>query len=99
MKKIMFYTRQRINNKIQAVPVQGYTDGRYHYYKDKFGRWFAIVPEVGLSPSGCCVYTRKLAQAIIHEHAPKIAEFMRTRGAEESAYFAKLIDEAKQNIV
>ena len=47
MKKIEFYTRIG-NNKNGVELVNGYTDGKYNYYK-KYNTWYAIVPNCGLS--------------------------------------------------
>ena len=98
MKKTTFYTRMHFNHKVQAVQVDGYTDGTFNYYRNKFGQWHAIIPGIGLSVSGAMVYTRKAAQVIAHEGAVRIAEFMQAHGEAEAVRFAKMIDEA-QNII
>lgn len=50
MEKAFFYSMIRKDNKTQAAPHNGYTDGSYYYYKSDRGRtWYAIHPENGLS--------------------------------------------------
>ena len=47
MKKKGFYSIHKIDNSIKAIWHEGYTDGRYYYYKDNV--WRAIHPETGLA--------------------------------------------------
>lgn len=51
MKKTTFYSLcggSAYGGGIKRVPHNGYTDGTYNYYKNG-SRWYAIVPENGIS--------------------------------------------------
>ena len=50
MKKHTFYSLFHGNNeKPIAKKWDGYTDGTYNYYKNEFGKWYAIEPTTGMS--------------------------------------------------
>ena len=50
MKRISFYSLHRPDGlPLQAVMHDGYTDGKFNYYRNAAGVWFAISPETGLS--------------------------------------------------
>lgn len=50
MTKTKFYTLENKNGRPTATLKNGYTDGRYnYYYNNVFRRWYAIMPNVGLS--------------------------------------------------
>ena len=61
MKKTVFYSMVRENGANIAKRQDGYTDGKFFYYKNKYGTWHAIHPENGLSV--CTDTTRKAAAA------------------------------------
>ena len=48
MKKCVFYSLVQSSNKLIAQQWQGWTDGKYNYYKNG-GMWFCIEPNCGLS--------------------------------------------------
>lgn len=50
MKKYTFYSLVLGNNKKPvAKKWDGFTDGKYNYYKNEYNKWFAIEPTTGLS--------------------------------------------------
>ena len=69
MKKTVFYSMVRENDKNIAKLQEGYTDGTYNYYK-KDTMWYVIHPENGLSI--CTNHTRKAAAE--RAHAPAMLE-------------------------
>lgn len=78
MTKIEFYSLHGYSDSnIVKVKHEGYTDGKYQYYK--LGSvWFAIVPGYGLSIAKG--KTRKEAQAKAHEITEAIEKFLETNG-------------------
>ena len=48
MKKLSFFTLCRTRSSIEALHVNGYTDGVFHYYRGP-EKWHAVHPETGLS--------------------------------------------------
>lgn len=95
MKKLVFFTRIRVNGIESATRVAGYTDGVFNYYKDRFGRWFAICPHVGLAViSGLRVsapYTRKAAQAEAFDCIEDINKWLNEHGEQQTAVFQELV--------
>lgn len=69
MKKTIFYSMVREDNKNIAKRQEGYTDGTYNYYK-KDSLWYVIHPLNGLSI--CANHTRKAAAE--RAHAPEMLE-------------------------
>lgn len=68
MKKYRFYTLHKIgSDPVQAVMHDGYTDGRYFYYRNSSRVWFACCMETGVSIVRA--NTRKAAQAAVHADA------------------------------
>ena len=50
MKKHSFYSLVLDNNfKPVAKKWDGFTDGKYNYYKNEYNKWYAIEPTTGLS--------------------------------------------------
>lgn len=76
MKKVQFFTLVRRDGADKVECVNGYTDGRFNYYKCAFGGWFAIEPSCGLSMSQA--HTRKEAAAKAYEAAAQIAGYTYT---------------------
>ena len=97
MKKIEFYTRTHKNGKDIAEKVNGYTDGKFNYYKNEFGNWFAVEPKTGLS-TGAQYKTRK--QIIDHAYSERVTAlieaFYKKPDIEDGIkYFNSLIQEAE----
>lgn len=83
MNKIQFFTLVRRDGEVKVEYVNGYTDGRFNYYKSSFGTWFAIEPSCGLSMSQAS--TRKEAAAKAYEAAAQIAGYTYTEKAFQQA--------------
>ena len=94
MKKITFYTRKLIGGRPCAVLVEGYADGVFSYYKDEYGRWFAVIPTVGLSPIKTLFashFTRKSAAEAAYSVLEDVNSWLAEHGDAERAYFNALI--------
>ena len=86
MTKTRFYTLRRLDTAgtIQAIAVNGYTDGAFNYYK--MGRvWFAIVPEYGISL--VMAGTRKEAAILAFNQLDELQECTRTNGENLRQFF------------
>lgn len=86
MTKTRFYTLRRTNTtgSIQAIAVNGYTDGAFNYYK--MGRiWYAIVPEYGISL--LMAGTRKEAARLAFNRLDELQEFARINGESLHQFF------------
>lgn len=90
MKKIKFYSlhKDNINNgKIEARLHDGYTDGKFNYYKMGTDTWWAIDPDTGIAVGND--KTRKLVMEMAN--SDKIME--RLEKYKESENYQKLIEQ------
>ena len=98
MKKASFLTLIHKNGSDVAEYVNGYTDHAYNYYKDKYGRWYAILPDNGMAI--CVAYRLKDARQsadaqftrIVNQYPPEHFETARERFL-KAARIAVAIDE------
>ena len=90
MKKTVFYSMVHENGKSIAKRQNGYTDGKYNYYKNQWGTWFVIHPENGLSV--CADSTRKAAAARAVALADRIAAAIERNGEQTREAFKKALE-------
>ena len=87
MKKAYFYSMIRKDNKTQAAPHNGYTDGLYYYYKSDSGlTWYAIHPENGLSIATGATRKEAHEKATAPGMAERIAEALKQQPQAAEAF-------------
>ena len=93
MTKDRFFTLRRDNHtgSVIAIAVDGYTDGKFCYYK--LGRWWhAIDRSYGLSVA--TAHTRKEARRLAYACLDKLREYERTNGESMRQLFLEKAREA-----
>ena len=93
MKKCSFYTR-KTGGIVERV--NGWTDGRYNYYRNG-DMWFCIIPEVGIAAVTGSSRKDVVSQVYDHDIADKIATIMERDSEKLKEEFNNLIQAAENN--
>ena len=95
MKKITFYSlhnSKENNGEIEARLHNGYTDGKFNYYKIKKNTWFAIDPQTGIAVCQSKTRTLTMEQANSQEITEQLEKYRKSES------YSKLIEQFKITI-